>query len=374
MKNKKLLKYGTSLGIGTAVMALVFSLLYVLDIIIIPINDVDEVLLVFCGWTIAAAVITHNFHYLKTQKPLFIKLLGLFSFFVFTLVYDENSNMVDNPITIGLLITFWVLVVAVLLPKFFHKYKYYFLPIYGLVLLYFSYIRFQPNYNSANNEDSFELLAFTIPILIILWVYEQWKWVKSLKSEKSQAELQLLKSQINPHFFFNTLNNLYGLTVEKSDKAPEVVLLLSDMMRYTIYQGKEDVVPIQDEIKYLENYIELHRIRYQKNVQIHFINSIISEYKISPLLFIILLENAFKHGVETLVENAFIFIEITEEDGYINFVIENNYDKSLTDQQQRGIGLDNLKQRLDLIYPQKYTYKEEISVDIYKAKLTLQLS
>ncbi|AZQ64670.1 hypothetical protein EI427_20820 [Flammeovirga pectinis] len=373
MKNK-LLKYGTSLGIGTAVMTLVFFIIYALDILIIPVNDVGEVLLVFCGWSLAGATIAHNFHYLKKQKPLFLKLLGLFSFFVFTLVYDENTNMEDNPITIGLLITFWVLVVAALLPKFFNKYKYFFLPVYGLVLLYFSYIRFQPNYNSASNEDSFELLALTIPCLIVLWVYEQWKWVKSLKSEKSQAELQLLKSQINPHFFFNTLNNLYGLTVEKSDKAPEVVLLLSDMMRYTIYEGKEDVVPIQDEIKYLENYIELHRIRYQKNVQIHFINSIISDYKIAPLLFIILLENAFKHGVETLVENAFIFIEITEEDGCINFSIENNYDKVLIDTHQKGIGLDNLKQRLELIYPNKYTYSEEVSVDIYKANLTLQLS
>ena len=100
--------------------------------------------------------------------------------------------------------------------------------------------------------------------MILGWLFQQWKWLKTLESKKSKAELSLLKSQINPHFFFNTLNNLYGLTVEKSDDAPNVVLKLSDMMRYTIYMGKEDLVPLKDEVDYLQNYIELHKIRYQK--------------------------------------------------------------------------------------------------------------
>ena len=91
-----------------------------------------------------------------------------------------------------------------------------------------------------------------------------------MKIEKGKAELELLKSQINPHFLFNTLNNLYGLIVEKSDEAPEVVLKLSDMLRYTIYEGKEEFVFLKNEIVYLENYIALHKIRYQKNVDIFF--------------------------------------------------------------------------------------------------------
>ncbi|MDO6744920.1 histidine kinase [Tenacibaculum soleae] len=102
-------------------------------------------------------------------------------------------------------------------------------------------------------------------ILVFGWIFQQWKW---FKNKKTKAELALLKSQINPHFFFNTLNNLYGLTVEKYDDAPDVLIRLSDMMRYTIYMGKEDLVPLKDEIEYLQNYIELHKIRYQKKVDI----------------------------------------------------------------------------------------------------------
>ena len=134
--------------------------------------------------------------------------------------------------------------------------------------------------------------------------------MKTIESKKTKAELSLLKSQINPHFFFNTLNNLYGLILEKSDDAPNVVLKLSDIMRYTIYMGKEDVIPLKDEIEYLKNYIELHKIRYQKRVDIVFNHSQEMNCQIAPLLFIIPLENAFKHGVESLTKDAYINVNI----------------------------------------------------------------
>ena len=154
-------------------------------------------------------------------------------------------------------------------------------------------------------------------------IYHQWREYEDLKAERSQAELAMLKSQINPHFFFNTLNNLYGLVVEKSPQAPEVVLKLSDMMRYTIYEGKKETVKLSDEMNYLQSYIELHRLRYQKQVDIQFTKEIGKDVMVAPLLFIILLENAFKHGVESLTEQAFIRLEVQADGSTVRFLIEN---------------------------------------------------
>ncbi|MDN5201014.1 histidine kinase [Fulvivirgaceae bacterium BMA10] len=229
-----------------------------------------------------------------------------------------------------------------------------------------------------SNEDFFIFFQVMFILLIfyvvISWLFEQWRNIKQLKSDKISAELMLLKSQINPHFFFNTLNNLYGLTVEKSDKAPEVVLKISDMMRYTIYEGKKDKVPLEDELEYLKNYIELHKIRYHKKVDIQFNHHIQGdEYEITPLLYIILLENAFKHGVENLTDDAYIKIQLIAGNDKILFAIENNFDPNEIEEKD-GIGLGNLRRRLELLYPKKHKLSFSNKDKIYKAQLDLELN
>lgn len=225
------------------------------------------------------------------------------------------------------------------------------------MLLYFLYVRLSASsfedYESNNKETVFTLFLLPIPFLILLWIYDQWKWLKTLQADKSKAELELLKTQINPHFFFNTLNNLYSLTVKHSDKAPEVILKLSEMMRYTIYEGKKEFVPLREEVTYLENYIELHKIRYHKKVKIEFGQSIGQEDQVAPLLFIILLENAFKHGVESLADSAYVKMDLSSSNRNIHFNIENNYEP-LEINEGEGIGLENLKRRLELIYPKTH--------------------
>ena len=196
--------------------------------------------------------------------------------------------------------------------------------------------------------------------------------MKSLKAEKMEIELALLKSQINPHFFFNTLNNLYGLAVEKSDKAPEMILKLSDMMRYTIYEGKEKSVFLKDEISYLENFIELHKIRFQKKVDIKFDKQVDDTIEIAPLLLIILLENAFKHGVESMTEDAYIHINLKTDAKKLFFSVENNFDPQ-KESGTKGIGLENLKQRLELIYPKQYSYFESIVENVYRAHVEIEV-
>ncbi len=193
-----------------------------------------------------------------------------------------------------------------------------------------------------------------------------------LKNEQTKAELLHLRNQLSPHFFFNTLNNLYALTIKNSKQAPEVILKLSDMLRYTIYEGEKKRVRIKDEITYLENYIELHKIRYKEPVLFEFNHTIDTTLTIAPLLFINLLENAFKHGVETLTENAFIKMNLTNDAEFIYFSVENNFDENAVDT-SKGLGLINLKRRVSLLYPKAHTLRFAKEKNRYKATLKVSI-
>ncbi len=209
--------------------------------------------------------------------------------------------------------------------------------------------------------------------MIVSWVVNLWKLNQQLRNERTYAELSLLKSQINPHFFFNTLNNLYGLALEKSDQTPELILRLSGMMRYIIYQGQHDWVSLQDEIDYLNNFIELQHVRFQKRVSVSFNTAIEQDIKVPPLLFINLIENAYKHGVEKLTDNAYVLINLTVKRQQLTFEIANNYDP--TEQNNIiGIGLSNLRKRLMLLYPDKHQLTITDSQNRYHVILVLTLS
>jgi len=195
------------------------------------------------------------------------------------------------------------------------------------------------------------LLALLIGYIIFSWIFGEWRKIQRLKNEKARAELALLKNQINPHFFFNTLNNLYSLIKRDPDTAQEYVLKLSDMMRFTITGGLEETVSLQEEVKYLNDFLDLQISRYHKDIDIRFDISISDyNYRIPPLLLIILLENAFKHGVEKMVEGPFVHIRLVEHEELISFAIKNNYDADVFGV-STGIGLVNLQSRLDLLYP-----------------------
>ena len=271
---------------------------------------------------------------------------------------------------------FWIGSVYVLIPSFIKKYWKLILLIYGPLFLYFLYLRLLSGdvdaYLEIKEDFPFFIFFLPIPILLLVWIFEQWKWVQNLKAEKSKSELEMLQAQINPHFFFNTLNNLYALTIKNSDKAPEVILKLSEMMRYTIYEGKKDVVPIKDEIEYLSNYIELHKIRYRNKVDIQFNHTVDSNIEVTPLLFIIFLENAFKHGLEQNHETGYIHMNLEGNPEQIHFRIENNFMPELKTS-TTGIGLSNLKRRLDLTYPKKYELNISSENNVYSAELKIKL-
>lgn len=209
--------------------------------------------------------------------------------------------------------------------------------------------------------------------LIFSWILGQWKLVKQLKNERTDAELAHLKSQINPHFLFNTLNNLYGLALEKSDKTPGLILKLSGMLRYTLYQGTKDHVSLAEDIRYLNDFIELQQVRYHKKVNIAFKQQLDHDgYQISPLMLILLLENAYKHGVEKLTGDAFVNINLQVSEHLLVFNIDNNFDadEPLT---APGIGLENLQRRLSLVYPDQHQLSIDTKEGVYKVQLELEL-
>ncbi|MCK0179261.1 histidine kinase [Flavobacteriaceae bacterium S0862] len=352
----------------------IFYLLKATGVIILPEDRKLSIIPYLIFWGLVIALPFHFFNYSKKVKKTIIKVLSLLLLLFITIGIDSIMDLPDNPITLFLIAGFWIGFVFVLVPSFIKKYWKLILIIYGPLLLYFLYLRLFSGdleaYLKIKEDFPFVIFFLPIPFLFLVWVFEQWKWVQNLKAEKSRTELSLLRAQINPHFFFNTLNNLYALTIKNSNQAPDVILKLSDMMRYTIYEGEKEIVKLGDEIEYLNNYIELHKIRYKKTVDISFKHHIDTSLSIAPLLFIILLENAFKHGIETLTENAFIHINLYEDTDFIYFKIENNFDpKEISE--VKGIGLTNLKRRLALIYPKKNELTVKKTKNTYKTTLKI---
>ncbi|MGB7393964.1 MAG: histidine kinase [Pricia sp.] len=204
------------------------------------------------------------------------------------------------------------------------------------------------------------------------WIIGQGIQLINLKNERTKNELLHLQSQVSPHFFFNMLNNLYGLLDKDVEKSKNLILKLSDLMRYGIYEGERKRVPLQKEVDYLCNYMELHRMRYHKAIDIRFETDMqVASMEIMPLLLIILLENAFKHGVENVMGKAFVHVRLTADENSILFLVENNFD---TDEltKSTGIGIKNLKRRLELAYPNRHTLTLANHNSVYTAKLELR--
>jgi two-component system, LytTR family, sensor kinase len=217
------------------------------------------------------------------------------------------------------------------------------------------------------------LIAFLLQITVDY--YRQKEMIKKIELEKINAELNFLKAQVNPHFLFNTLNNLYALILEKSDKSAEVVLKLADIMKYILSEGKEDKVALEKEITLIRNYTELERLR-KTDACIRFdVTGRVNGQQVTPLLLLPLIENAFKYGLNTVSKNGFITILMNVDDNKLYFTIENNNppDSNKEALQSLGIGIGNVKKRLNFLYPGKYDMKIAEDSEFFKVALQLNL-
>ena len=196
------------------------------------------------------------------------------------------------------------------------------------------------------------------------------------ETARAKAELYNLRSQINPHFLLNTLNNIYALTAINQERAQDAIQQLSKMLRHMLYDNQESSVALSDELQFLENYISLMKIRLSANVDVTFTHNVdVPGVRIAPLIFISLVENAFKHGISP-TEQSFVHIEINATDHDINCRIENsNHPKSNQDRSGHGIGLNQVQRRLDLAYPNHYKWVKGTNEDgtIYTSAIHIDL-
>lgn len=245
---------------------------------------------------------------------------------------------------------------------------------------------FFPGYFFVSYYDFSELLQFSLAYIGLTTLLKLSRaWFKLLESEnrlirvqkeKKDAELLFLKNQINPHFLFNSLNSVYSLALKKDEQTPAAILKLAEVMRYMTYESNEDYVPLEKEISYIKNYIALQKLRMPDAGTVTFeINGDPGAHRIAPFIFIVFIENGFKHGVQGAIAEYFIYIEIDIFDNGLILNVVNSL--GVTDEPMgrfRGFGLDNVKKRLELLYGERYELAIDQGSETYKVKLKLNLS
>lgn len=224
---------------------------------------------------------------------------------------------------------------------------------------------------------NFLLMGVSTVVKITTDWYKNMREKQVIETETMQSELRFLKSQINPHFLFNTLNSLYALTLKKDEKAPEIVLKLSEMMRYMLYECNERQVHLSKEVNYIHNYLDLEKLRQGAKMSINFtVEGNLHNQLIAPLMFIPFVENCFKHGVGHHIEKGFVSIVLHVADNDIDLRVENSKSESMPLQRHPrsgGIGLVNVRRRLELLYPKRYSLDIGDNPNSYVVNLKIQL-
>ncbi len=218
----------------------------------------------------------------------------------------------------------------------------------------------------------FLLFAISLSFKLSIEWYKNEKIKNLIKTQKINAELSFLKSQLNPHFLFNTLNSIYSLANKKSDDTTEAIITLSELMRYMIYETNKEFVTLQNEIDYLKNFISLQNLRLKESSGVRFNVRGKLDYNIEPLLLISFIENAFKFGTDYTGKTN-INIEIKVEDDFLSLKVSNYISLKEKSNLDSGIGIENIKNRLNILYPNTHTLNIEESDKLFKVELLLKL-
>ncbi len=232
-------------------------------------------------------------------------------------------------------------------------------------------------FNLQRIISSFVNLAFVTGLVVALKQYRVSQKAKEnekgLVKEKLEAELKFLRTQTNPHFLFNTLNNIYALARKKSDDTADVVLKLSKLLRFMLYESRNNSIMLAEELRVLHDYIELEKIRYNQRLTVSFTRDIDNESQpIAPLILLPFVENAFKHGAGEARFDSFIYIHTQLKQGQLFFTIENSKEES-DEKITENIGLSNVRRQLELMYPE-HSLDMEIAKTIFKVTLAINLN
>lgn len=327
-----------------------------------------------------------------------------FFFWLFILLFyvvffgRRESNYIQTFFFVGLLLP--VTIGATYLLNYFLIPRYLMTERFGLFALYFIYVLIGSLFmammiavltfivmaglrTQAMSPASFDLVFLLTSLLVVVFLAVAIKMVlhwrqsredyQKLMREKVEAELKFLKLQLNPHFLFNTLNNLYYLASEKSDKAPGAIMALSQLLDFVIHQTKSEFIALEDEIKLVKNYSELESLRFEDRLELDlFIDGAIENKRIGPMMLLTLIENAFKHGVMKTVGRGWIRMNVIGEEDRVSISISNSFVEQ-TDA-KLGIGLQNLQSQLILLYPDHHTFMIDKSDSVFTVTLELRNS
>jgi sensor histidine kinase YesM len=313
--------------------------------------------------------------------------LAFWSFFIF-LFWQQSPNATTQDI----LAWFKILIIAglvvytnlyLLFPKYLFKKKYVIYSLFLIVTICSGAFTLKLLIPSGNTTFALPFFQQFINLFFFVVITGSFKFFREYsrkqelliiaENEQLKTKLDLLKSQVNPHFLFNTLNNLYGLiTQNQNGQAAEITLKLSDLMRYTLESSKTDKVSLNKEIKFLEDYLVLEKIRLQATADIRFdVYRLEKDFFVAPLLFIPLVENTFKHGLQSISGNSFAHFSLSVQGNDLFFEAKNSVSKNLQ-KVNSGTGLENLRKRLKLMYPEKHLLEVEQNEGIFK--VTLQIT
>jgi len=299
-----------------------------------------------------------------------------------------------NPLQIIFFLNFVagaLIISYILLPRYFYTKKYFqFVLYFALVIALVIFVEegileqiYYPDTRGKRFMGVFFNLLGCLPSITIICAFkfawdllEKQSEVENLKSTIKESELQFLKSQINPHFLFNNLNNIYALSIENSPKTSEMILELSAFLRYMLYECKARYVPLKREIDQLNNFIHLSQMQIEGRGTVEVdIEDIRPGYQIAPLILMVFVENAFKHSSSSQTDQILIQIKIwMTEYGKLHFQCKNNYlDQTNVPSLSEGIGLENVKKRLQLIYPNAHKLNIQSSEGLYEVDLVIEL-
>ena len=337
----------------------------------------------FMFWILSVAFILFFFYYNGKKGHL-------------DLVTLSKAIITNIGFALGVYINLYVLIPKLLKKKHYIFYIFWLIVLLSFCSLFIQLLLIYPLRNILHLEDRFQSFnpslhsAFFFANLIYVAFTSFLKFIKDwlalqdlnlkiakVEQQKLEAELKTLKGQLNPHFLFNSLNNIYSLALSKSDKVPELILKLSDLMRHIIYESRENYILVSKEIEFVNNFIALQKIRTPDNVKIHYkLKGDIPSARIAPLLFEPFIDNAFKHGFPTSASSDFVNIifDFQQNDSLI-FQIDNNFDPPVSENEKHsGIGINNVRQRLHYLYgPNNYTLNISKQKSIFSVTLQLKL-
>jgi len=342
-------------------------------------------------------------HKIKFASLLVHLLFWLLSLVLFVVLIFLTRNFrlqaLDFQTAMNIIVTLLFLAVSVyinlliLLPLFFEKRRYILFTILELfnIALFIS-LNYIISMAIEGKHPNFlnEMVAEFILVLVFLAITTLIKFtrdsialqvanlrIKEIERGKVESELRALKAQINPHFFFNTLNSIYSLSLDRSEKTPELILKLSELMRYILYETRDDYVEMERQLAFLQNYIYLEKLRTDEKIKIEMeITGEHTEMMVAPLLFVPFVENAFKHVAKESDDHSFIRIafDLTRPDKVAFCVTNKKYNLPGPDGgNKEGIGLANVRKRLNLLYPSKHELKISDTGEVFEVMLTLEL-